>query len=45
MQNWGFNDVENWLLATKQIRARGEGHPVISLTGADILGIVETKGL
>ena len=43
MQNWDFNDVENWLLVTKQMKTRGEGHPVISLTGADILNMMEDK--
>ena len=40
MENWLITDVENWLIATKQLSTNNT-HPVIGLTGADILELVQ----
>ena len=43
MEKWSITDVENWLLATKQLSTNST-HPVIGLTGADILELVQDEG-
>ena len=39
MEKWSITDVKNWLLATEQLSTNSK-HPVIGLTGADILELV-----
>ena len=41
MEDWTIQDIENWLLATKQITTNKHVHPVLGMTGADILELVE----
>ena len=41
MEDWTIQDIENWLNCTKQTNSGR--HPVVGLSGADLLGLMEDQ--